>query len=398
METPEHEAEKTEVAETVPPVNYVQLAGSLLIVLLIGTNLLTWAYYRNEARMTSTSTVGHSPVPAVESTPRPPHRPEAMVAVNETPRKTDFAITNAHDHLYMLKHLDKYMKAAESFGIERTVFVASSEFTFMGTSGDMTKLNDWSTREILKAAKKYPGKIIPFATLHPDDPDKVALLKEYVAEGVMGLKLYTGHSNFHDRSLDVPEMDPVYAYCAETGLPLLWHVNMAKYTKELFQVLDKYPNLTVIIPHLGVGFWRPDGQVMGEVEHMLATYPNTYVDTSFGTREILVGGLEKVTAYTDIFKDFYERHQDRIVWGTDMVVTGNKEKTEAWVKSVIRACRDLHEKDVYTFWMAAEGSGYAYGRGDNTYGTLRGLNLPDSILKKIYETNIDKVLAAVEKK
>jgi predicted TIM-barrel fold metal-dependent hydrolase len=211
----------------------------------------------------------------------------------------------------------------------------------------------------------------------------------------MGLKLYTGHSNFHDRSLDVEEMAPVYAYCEETGFPILWHVNMAKYADELFAVLEKYPNLMAIIPHFGVGFWEPQGKVMKDVARMLDTYPNVYVDSSFGTREILVGGLEKVTANLDVFKDFYARYQDRIVWGTDMVVTGNAEKTEDWVESVIRACRDVHEKDYYTFWMAAQGSGYAYREASDVYGELRGLKLPPEILKKVYETNIEKVLARV---
>ena len=371
-----------------PPVNYVQLVVSIVAVLLVGTNIITWFHFREELRQAAQT-------PGTTKTTRPTPRPETNAIRPSTELSREFAITNAHDHLYMLKHLDKYVKAADRMGIVRTVFVASSEFTFLGTKGDMEKLNDWSTREILTASKQYPGKIVPFATLHPNDPDKVALLKGYVVDGVKGLKLYTGHSNFHDRSLDVPEMDPVYAYCEETGLPMLWHVNMTKYASELFSVLEKYPNLTIIVPHFGVAFWRPEGKTLDDVALMLDTYPNVYVDTSFGTREILVGGLEKVNANLEIFKDFYNKYQDRIVWGTDMVVTGNSEKTEAWVESVIRVCRDLHEKENYTFWMGAQGSGYAYGRGDNIYGEYRGLNLPQSILKKIYETNMDKVLARV---
>jgi len=379
MDTQEKSGDSPAEGAPRPPVNYVQLAVSLLALLLLGTNIATWSYFK-----------GHFDGRPGPTAAAPASAPVADGAPTERKR---FALTNGHDHLYMVRHLDNYLKAAETMGIARTVFVASSEFTFLGESGDMEKLNDWSTREILRAAQLHPGKIIPFATLHPNDPDKVEMLQGYVAEGVMGLKLYTGHSNFYDRPLNAPEMDPVYAYCEEIGLPLIWHVNMAKYAKELFAVLDKYPELTAIIPHLGVGFWRPDGRVMDDVAHMLDTYPNIYVDTSFGTREILVGGMEKVSQHLEIFKNFYARFQDRIVWGTDMVVTGHSEKTEAWIESVIRACRDLHEKDTYTFWMGARGSKYAYGSGGNIYGEFRGLNLPDEILEKIYVTNIDKVLA-----
>jgi len=374
-------------------VNYVQLVVSILVVLLLGTNIVTWFHFQEELRQQSS--------PAIEDEGASSNGAAGAVLpvapAENTALENAYRITNAHDHLYMLKHLDKYLKAAKKLGVERTLFVASSEFTFVGTKGDQKKLNDWSSQEVLKAAKQFPGKIIPFVTLHPDDKDKVELLKGYMADGAMGLKLYTGHSNFHDRPLDAEEMMPVYAFCEETGFPLLWHVNMAKYTDELFRVLEKYPNLTAIIPHFGVGFWQPEGRVMEQVAKMLDTYPNIYVDSSFGTREILVGGLEKVSNNLDFFQHFYEKYQDRIVWGTDMVVTGNREKTEPWVESVIRACRDVNEKDHYTFWMAAAGSGYAYGSKSNTYGELRGLNLPPEILKKIYETNIDKVLAKVSK-
>lgn len=377
-----------------PPVNYVQLGVSLLAILLLVTNVVTWFHFQHELR--TASDTANSPAKPPANAAAQAITPAADPAPS-IPLSRDFKITNAHDHLYMLKHLDKYLKAAEREGVVRTLFVASSEFTFVGSKGDQEKLNDWSSREVLKAAKQHPGKIIPFVTLHPNDKDKVELLRGYVADGAMGLKLYTGHSNFHDRPLDAGEMLPVYAYCEETGLPILWHVNMDKYTGELFRVLEKYPNLTAIIPHFGVGFWNPEGRVMQDVSRMLDTYPNIYVDSSFGTREILVGGLEKVSNNLDFFKDFFARYQDRIVWGTDMVVTGNSEKTEDWIESVIRACRDVNEKDHYTFWMAAQGSGYAYGNKSNTYGELRGLHLPHDILKKIYETNIEKVLARVSK-
>lgn len=368
-----------------PPVNYVQLATSLLVLLLIASNLITWLNFREKIAGGGVSAPGQ-PLSATSVS-----SPDV-----QKPLENTYRITNGHDHLYMLKHLDKYLKAAESLGVTRTLFVASSEFTFAG-KGDQSKGNDENTKEILKAAKENPGKIIPFATMHPDAANKVELLQGYVAEGAMGLKLYTGHSNFHDRKLDVDEMMPVYAYCEETGLPIVWHINMDKYGDEFERVMAKYPKLYVLLPHFGVGFWQPEGPVIKELESMLEKYPNLYVDTSFGTREILVGGLEKVSQNPEIFKAFYQKYQDRIIWGTDMVVTGNSEKTEAWIASVIRACRDLHEKDHYTFWMGAQGSKYAYGKGENIYGEYRGLALPPEILKKIYETNIEKLLERVTK-
>ncbi|MBI2425157.1 MAG: amidohydrolase family protein [Candidatus Hydrogenedentes bacterium] len=362
-----------------PKVDSIRLGLGVLVVLLIGSNLVFWS----ASRPTPLGSAG--PQAAAASNPGSP----AM-----TPRKA-FRIVNGHDHLYMMEHLDRYMKAAEVMGVEKTLFVASSEFTFLG-KGSKEKLNDWSTNVVLEAADAYPGKIIPFATLHPNDKDKVTLLEGYMARGIKGLKLYTGHSNFYDRSLYDESMFPVYAFCQEKGLPILWHVNMSKYLDDLNQVLLNYPKLKLLIPHFGVGFWNPQDGTMAALGKMMDTYPNVYVDSSFGTREILVGGLGRVSQFNDYFRDYYEKYQDRIIWGTDMVVTGNSEKTQEWIESVLRACRDVHEQDTYYYWMAAKGSKYADAKTATPYGQLRGLDLSDAILEKVYWTNFHRFLGLPE--
>ncbi len=319
--------------------------------------------------------------PAVPAVPVPP----------PTPLK-DFKVVNAHDHLMGRKYLGKYLKAAKEIGIVSTVFVASSEYTLMGAGHDPTKGNDENTEEILAAAREHPGQIIPFCTIHPGDPEKLDRLKRYVAEGARGLKLYSGHGNFYDRPLDVPDMMPVYAYCQETGLPICWHVNMLKYAAEFERVLKQFPKMKVIVPHFGVTFFHPRSTEFAEFDRFMATYPCLYTDTSFGTRSILVDGLEAVSRAPEPFRDFIHKYSDRVLYGTDMVITGNREKTEKWIADVLRACREVLEKDTYTFAMGAKGSPHARKDSTNVNGTFRGLALDDDTLRKIYETNIVKLL------
>lgn len=323
-------------------------------------------------------------------------RYDGMATAAESGESPIYNVVNAHDHLYKLEHLPKYLEAARNTGIRRTLFVASSAFTFLGKKGKKEDLNDWSSLEILKAAKQQGPKIIPFCTLYPGDPDKLEKLKSYVAQGVQGLKLYSGHSNFYDRPLDDPGMMEVYAYCEEIGLPICWHVRLPYYKKEFRRVMQAHPKLKVILPHFGVAFYQPSPAGFRELRSLLDTYPNLYVDNSFGTRSILVHGLELVSRHRDFFREFYLTYSGRILFGTDMVVTGNKEKTEEWIEAVIRACRDVLEKDRYHFYMAAKGSPYAYKAANNLYGELRGLALPEDALRKIYETNIDKILMKSE--
>lgn len=322
---------------------------------------------------------------------------DAAPAGEADPGLASYRIVNAHDHLYQQKHLDKYLAAAERLGIVRTVFVASSDYTLKGAGGDPKLGNAWNTTEILTCEHAFPDKIATYCSIHPDDENKVDLLRQYMASGVHGLKLYTGHSNFYDRPLDDEAMMPVYEFCEQNGFPICWHINLSEsksgYLDEFLRVMERFPKLKVIIPHFGVTFYRPGGDAWNRFWQILDQYPGVYTDCSWGTRNILVHGLEVVSANVPAFRDAIIRYQDRILWGTDMVVTGNPEKTEAWIESVLRACREMLEKDVYYFWMAADGSPYDYPGTKNPYGQLRGLALEPEVLRKIYETNYDAFVA-----
>ncbi len=322
---------------------------------------------------------------------RPPMSMEGPVNPPDCALKP-FNVVNAHDHLYKLEHLPKYLAAAKRTGVTRTLFVASSALTLTGAKGGKGRLTYENSETIIEAAKKYPGKIIPFCTIYPHDPDKLDKLKQLVADGAVGLKLYTGHQNFHDRPLDNEDMEPIYQYCDETGLPIVWHVNLQLYRKEFERVMARHPNMTVIMPHFGQAYWRPDPELQWMAE-LLDKYPNLYTDTSLGTRQILVDGQLRVGQYRDLFRTFCTKYSDRILFGTDMVVTGNSEKTSLWIESVIRACRDMLEKDFYYFPMGARGSKYGNANA-HPYGLRRGLNLDDDTLRKIYETNPEKLFPA----
>jgi len=304
--------------------------------------------------------------------------------------KRDFKVANGHEHLMSRQHLPKYLKAAENTGVARTLLVASSEYTMMGAGHDPAKGNDENSRELLEAARENPGRIVPFCTLHPSDPRKLEKLKQFVAEGAKGLKLYTGHGNFYTVALDAEDMMPVYAYCEETALPICWHVNITKYSAEFERVMQRHPKLIVIVPHFGVTFFRPRDPLFQHFGRLMDSFPNLYTDTSFGTREIMIGGFEAVSRDPDIFREFIVKRSDRILFGTDMVVTGNKEKTQEWIEAVLRACRDVLEKETYHCFMGARGAAYNKNP-ENVYGLFRGLALPDDVLKKIYETNFERL-------
>ncbi|MDP7638620.1 MAG: amidohydrolase family protein [Candidatus Hydrogenedentes bacterium] len=221
-----------------------------------------------------------------------------------------FTIINGHDHLYKRSHLPKYLQAAERTGVDRTLFVASNGYTLLGDKKRMHDLYDWNIEEILDASHDNPGKIIPFGTLDPEDPNKLEKLKRYERQGIDGLKLYSGHGNMYTLALDHEDMLPIYAFCQEEGLPILWHVRFDRYLKQFVNVLDQFPDLKVIVPHFGVAFYRPKSPGWQQLQDLLDRYPNLYIDCSFGTRAILVHGLEIVSENRELFRSFFERYSE----------------------------------------------------------------------------------------
>jgi predicted TIM-barrel fold metal-dependent hydrolase len=303
-------------------------------------------------------------------------------------------IINAHEHLYKLKDLDKYLPAARKAGIAATVVVASPVFTLegKGEKGEPGMSRNFED-VLLEAAKQYPGEIIPFCTLDPNDNNKLERLKKHVEMGCKGLKMYSGHSNFvaDQGPLDKPDMDPVYAYLEETQLPVLWHVNLAKLMDDFEKVIAKHPNMNLMVPHYGVAFWKPKDATLARLKDILRKHPNIYVDTSLGTREILLNGMAAMEPALDDFRAFFQEFQNQIVWGTDSVITGNVEKTPGWFNKVIWATRDHLEKDVFTTELAAAYSKY-YQKGRDGEGRYQGLHLETPILQKVYIDNPKKWL------
>lgn len=295
-------------------------------------------------------------------------------------------VINAHEHLYKLKDLERYLPAARASNIAMTVVVASPEFTIMGKGEKGEPGMSENMQTLLQAQARYPTELVAFATIDPKDPGKLDRLKKHVANGARGLKIYTGHSNFYDGPLMPADMEPVLAYLEETQLPVNWHINLAKFMDDFEKVMAKYPKLNVMVPHYGVAFWNPNGPALERLSALMTKYPNVLVDTSLGTREILLNGMAAMEPARAKFQAFFDKHQDQIVWGTDSVITGNAEKSAGWYHKVIWATRDHLEKDVFSTELAAGYSKY-WEKGRDAEGTYQGLALPEAVLKKVYVDN-----------
>lgn len=292
-------------------------------------------------------------------------------AYDDIRRRYKTSIINAHEHFQSMENAPKFLEAMKRNDVEKTVILGSPEATILtGRQGFFGE--EKYNLEVLKIANTYPDHFIAFPTINVRDPEKLEKLKGYLKMGGKGLKLYSGHSLFHEIPLDDPTMMPVYEFCEKNQVPILFHVNLGYYEKEFENILKKFPRLKVICPHFCLSTIDTS-----RLERFMDAYPNLYTDISFGFIDFLKAGLLRISKDPEKMRQIVLKYQDRIFFGTDMVVTSAGYKTADWLAQATRVYRDLLEKEEYRFF-ALEGQ------------TLRGLHLDKKVLKKIYRTNFER--------
>jgi len=306
-------------------------------------------------------------------------------------RRDGFNIINAHEHVQSEENLPTLRKAMEDCQIEKIVMLGTSDFTFYLDPDYGFTGYDENNRTIVKISRENPDEFAALVTMDPRDEDKLEKLKKYMEEGAAGVKLYNGHGSFYDLFFKMPVDDPVmmevYEYCEKEGIPILHHINTGRFLKEMEHICQEYPDLVQIIPH----FMLSSGN-LSRLTRLMDTYPKLYTDISFGHPDFLVAGFMRISNNHIAFREFMDKYQDRITYGTDLVVTTYKAKTRAYIDDVHLAYMDLLEKDKFTLsdsiynMMTSDARKNVYT--DRVYN---GLNLDDKILKKIYHDNAQRL-------
>jgi predicted TIM-barrel fold metal-dependent hydrolase len=191
-------------------------------------------------------------------------------------------------------------------GAERAKAIAEID----ATMGDRLRaFNLWACR----VARTHP-EITPYVAVDPSalsPEDNVAHLRELAERhGARGVKLHPVVQRF---SPDDPRMLPIYHACVELGLVVLSHSGAAKgptpYAEpRLFaQVLRRFPDLTLVLAHLGGGSWR-------QTVELSRAFPNVCFDCC----EILEWtGAPNAPTDEQLARLIKEVGPDRVMLGTD---------------------------------------------------------------------------------
>jgi uncharacterized protein len=174
----------------------------------------------------------------------------------------------------------------------------------------------------LALARELPKEFSFGANDVSDLPDARQEIAKYLDLGA----IIIGEQKF-SVELDSPESQALYALAAEYRVPILMHFQHGSYNlgfERLPKMLEKFPN-TVFIGHAQT-WWAnidknhadqkvlyPKGKVTpgGMTDRYLSDYPNMFADMSAGS------GLNALTRDEDHTRGFLDRHQDKILYGSD---------------------------------------------------------------------------------
>lgn len=294
-------------------------------------------------------------------------------------------IINVHEHVQGMENMDGLLAEMDALGFQKTILLGSPWFTIALYERAGFTRYDENNAAILAMAKAHPDRFEAWPTVNPTDPAKLDKVKAMVEQGASGIKLYLGHGYtsrentyiFHPIAMDDPGMMPLYAYLAKAHIPICFHVNPAKpgFLDEFVQVLNSFPDLKVNTPHFFMS-----SMVHSRLREMLKTFPNLYVDISFGHDDYLKAGLQRISADRDAFRDLFQEFPDRFMFGTDYVVTTLRPKDHLWYQERTRAYLDMLSQEQYKTPLLPD-------------MPLRGLALSPELLENILYRNYQKFQA-----
>jgi predicted TIM-barrel fold metal-dependent hydrolase len=292
----------------------------------------------------------------------------------------DYDIVNAHEVIQSTSESEKLYEAMRNTHIATTVLVGTpSEIIYYdGTTGFSGY--DGNNEDIIAVQNSNPKHFIAFCTVDPSDPNAVEIIQSCLVEGGQGVKLYSGHSFFYQTPLDDTSFDELYTYLESENVPVIFHVNAAKYQAEFENVLSAHPGMSVVCPHFCLS-----SKNLQRLSYLFDTYPNLYSDISFGDESYLLEGAARISEDASAYRDFITKYADRFFYGTDVVVTDYEGKDAEWLTQFFQIYRDLLEKESYEIFL------------DDSEVVYSGLALSPEVLEKIYETNWANFMApAVE--
>jgi predicted TIM-barrel fold metal-dependent hydrolase len=256
-------------------------------------------------------------------------------------------VIDIHQHTNYLARTDEDLIAHQrTMGVTTTVLLPAGSMVARPSTHE-GKSNGLAARaggneSVVKMAKANPQ--FAFGANEVTDLDGASAEIEHYLQ--LGAKVI-GEQKF-GVECDSPESERIYALAEKYGVPVLLHFQHGTYNlgiERFHKVLEKFPKVNFIghaqtfwanidAAHADQKILYPKGPVTpgGITDRLLTHYPNMYGDLSAGS------GLGSLTRDEEHTRGFLDRHQDKLMFGSDCPdPTGSgKECTGAAILEAVR--------------------------------------------------------------
>lgn len=259
----------------------------------------------------------------------------------------------------------------------------------------------------------YPGKFYSYAGFDSYLPegktakDIEAQARQYMDMGFDGIKMVELKPMVYKQlgrpTLSSDKYEGMWKFMEETGAPVLLHMgdpetywDIKRVTKmalergwfcgdgtfppledfyaDVERVVDKHPKLNVSLAHFYFLSAQPE-----RAAKFLDRHPYARFDITPG-REM----YENFSKSPDVWRDFFIRYQDRILYGTDNGWGGSQEAEAKYELA------DLNASVQHRFLQTADSfEGYGFA--------VKGIDLPEKVLEKLYYKNFEKMAGCAPK-
>jgi predicted TIM-barrel fold metal-dependent hydrolase len=264
----------------------------------------------------------------------------------------------------------------------------------------------------------HPDRVIAVSSFPMDGWDDadwhertIHYLDETLERGAVAVKIWKNigmefrDGEGHMVMIDDPRFDPVFEHLAQKGVPVIGHLgeprecwlpveqmvmhkgyfsthpeyhmylhpDMPSYEDQLAArdgFLERNPGLRFAGAHLASLEWSVD-----ELAAFLERFPNVIVETAARVRDLQY----QSSLHRDKVRDFMIKYQDRIAYGTDLVVEPTANTEEA-----ITAARRGWRSD----WRYFATDGEVEVRQLDE--PVQGLKLPRGVVEKLYRLNAER--------
>ncbi len=204
---------------------------------------------------------------------------EITKMIEETSRRTEKITRNLEKHptVYQASP-ENLIKDMDEAGIDKSILLAVDYGLAPGLSKPKVSIEEYN-KWVADAANQYPDRLIAFVGVDPRRKNAVEILEKAVQEwGMKGLKLYPPCGFYPNERV----VTPLWEKANDLEIPVMVHSGPTfpqlkmKYSEPIYleDVLVRYPNLNIIIAHLGGGIWTE------EVIGLRRLRNNVYADIS----------------------------------------------------------------------------------------------------------------------